>query len=316
MTVSRQDLNNNNQRRHFVNNPAHSQALHKLDYGPRLLKVRSDFAALAAVVLWGSLASLAVALDSIPPLLMTGLGLVIGSVIALPVARFRLKALLPTRKVMLVGVYGLFGYHVALFAGLQNAPSVQANLLNYLWPVLVVVLAPIFIKTTKLTGSHVVAAVLGFSGAALAILSGAELVAGFAPGYIYAGIAALVFSTYSLMTKRLKGSPTSAVGGYGFVAGFLAIGLHFIVEQPVLIEADQWLWLVLLGLGPLGASFYLWDYALKTGPAQRVGTMAFFTPVISTALLLMTTGQELTLTLAAAAALILVAAVFGSRVNN
>ncbi len=314
--VSHRDLNNNKQSRHFVTKSAHSQALRKLDYGPRLLTVRSDLAAIAAVVLWGSLATLAVSLDSVPPLLMTGVGLVFGSLISLPVAKFQLKKLLPTGKVFLFGTYGLLGYHVTLFAGLQNAPSVQANLVNYLWPVLVVVLAPIFIKATKLTVSHVFAAVLGFSGAALAILSGKELVAGFAPGYIYVGIAALMFSSYSLMTKRLAGSPTAAVGGYSFVAGLLAICLHFVFEQPTLIDGSQWLWLVLLGLGPLGASFYLWDFALKNGPAQRVGTIAFFTPVISTALLLLTTGQELTLTLAAAAALILVAAVFGSRVNN
>ena len=278
--------------------------------------MRSDLAAIAAVVLWGSLASLAVALDSIPPLLMTGIGLVIGSIISLPVSKFQVKALLPTKKVMLVGVYGLLGYHAALFAGLQNAPSVQANLVNYLWPVLVVVLAPLFIKTSKLTASHIVAAVIGFSGASLAILSGAELVSGFAFGYVYAGIAALVFSSYSLMTKRLEKSPTAAVGGYCFVAGVLAILMHFIFEQPTLIDGNQWVWLLALGLGPLGASFYLWDYALNNGPAQRVGTIAFFTPVISTALLLLTTGQQLSITLAAAAVLILVAAVFGSRVNN
>ena len=278
--------------------------------------MRSDLAAIAAVVLWGSLASLAVALDSIPPLLMTGIGLVIGSIISLPVSKFQVKALLPTKKVMLVGVYGLLGYHAALFAGLQNAPSVQANLVNYLWPVLVVVLAPLFIKTSKLTASQIVAAVIGFSGASLAILSGAELVSGFAFGYVYAGIAALVFSSYSLMTKRLEKSPTAAVGGYCFVAGVLAILMHFIFEQPTLIDGNQWVWLLALGLGPLGASFYLWDYALKNGPAQRVGTIAFFTPVISTALLLLTTGQQLSITLAAAAVLILVAAVFGSRVNN
>ena len=278
--------------------------------------MRSDLAAIAAVVLWGSLASLAVALDSIPPLLMTGIGLVIGSIISLPVSKFQVKALLPTKKVMLVGVYGLLGYHAALFAGLQNAPSVQANLVNYLWPVLVVVLAPLSIKTSKLTASHIVAAVIGFSGASLAILSGAELVSGFAFGYVYAGIAALVFSSYSLMTKRLEKSPTAAVGGYCFVAGVLAILMHFIFEQPTLIDGNQWVWLLALGLGPLGASFYLWDYALKNGPAERVGTIAFFTPVISTALLLLTTGQQLSITLAAAAVLILVAAVFGSRVNN
>ncbi len=278
--------------------------------------MRSDLAALAAVFLWGSLASLAILLDTVPPLLMTGIGLVVGSIIALPVSGFSIRRLIPKKRVLLVGVYGLLGYHFALFAGLQNAPSVQANLVNYLWPIFVVLLAPLFIRGTSLTYKHWIAGILGFSGAALAILSGTQLVGGFAVGYVYAGIAAIIFSSYSLISKSLADSPTAAVGGYSFVAGVLAIGAHFVFEPPATIDSVQWLWLVLMGLGPLGGSFYLWDFALKHAPAQRVGTIAFFTPLISTILLLTVTGQRLTLMLGLSAALILLAAVFGSRVNN
>ena len=278
--------------------------------------MRSDLAALAAVLLWGSLASLAISLDTVPPLLMTGIGLVVGSTIALPISGFKIRRLIPKKRVLLVGVYGLLGYHFALFAGLQNAPSVQANLVNYLWPILVVLLAPLFITGTKLTYMHWIAGILGFSGAALAILSGTELVGGFAVGYLYAGIAALIFSSYSLISKGLADSPTAAVGGYSFVAGVLAIISHFTFEPAATIEPIQWLWLVLMGLGPLGGSFYLWDHALKHAPAQRVGTIAFFTPLISTVLLLTVTDQRLTPTLGLSAALILLAAIFGSRVNN
>ena len=217
--------------------------------------MRSDLAALAAVLLWGSLASLAISLDTVPPLLMTGIGLVVGSTIALPISGFKIRRLIPKKRVLLVGVYGLLGYHFALFAGLQNAPSVQANLVNYLWPILVVLLAPLFITGTKLTYMHWIAGILGFSGAALAILSGTELVGGFAVGYLYAGIAALIFSSYSLISKGLADSPTAAVGGYSFVAGVLAIISHFTFEPAATIEPIQWLWLVLMGLGPLGGLF-------------------------------------------------------------
>ena len=278
--------------------------------------MRSDLAALAAVILWGSLAAIAVALNNIPPLLMTGLGLIIGSIISLPVAGFKIGRILPSSKMLLVGVYGLFGYHAALFAGLQNAPSVQANLVNYLWPVLIVLLAPLIVVGSKIGLSHVIASILGFSGAALAILSGAELVSGFAVGYLFAFIAALIFSSYSLLIKRFSHSPTAAVGGYSLVGGLLAVGAHFVFEQPVEISQGQWIWLVLLGLGPLGGSFYLWDYAMKHGSAQRVGTIAFLTPVLSTTILLVVSGQNLTISIGLAALLIVAAAVVGSRVNN
>jgi hypothetical protein len=51
----------------------------------------SVFYALGAIALWASLAGLGVALSHVPPLLLTGLALLIGSVVALPLSRFDLK---------------------------------------------------------------------------------------------------------------------------------------------------------------------------------------------------------------------------------
>ena len=279
----------------------------------------SDLAALGAVILWGSLAALGASLSNIPPFLLTGIGLVIGGLVSLPLAKFDFKKLKVSWTALLVGVYGLFGYHAALFAGLQNAPSVQANLVNYLWPLLIVVLAPIFIRGTTLTLRHVIAAVVGFIGAGLAILSGAELVSGFAIGYVFAFFAAIFWSTYSLLSNRVA-FKTTAVGTFGFVSGALAIAAHLIFEPATTIQLTDWPLLIALGLGPLGGSFYLWAYALKNGSPQRVGLIAFLTPLISTTLLLVVTDTPLSPLLAVSAGLIFIAAFFCSRakkqVNN
>ena len=277
--------------------------------------MRSDLAALGAVVLWGSLAALGVSLSHLPPFLLTGIGLLIGSLVSLPLSKFKLNDLKVSKKALAVGVLGLFGYHAALFAGLQNAPSVQANLVNYLWPLLIVVLAPLFIKGTKLSSRQVVAALVGFTGAALAILSGSELVSGFAIGYVFAFVAAIIWATYSLLSKRVA-FRTAAVGTFGFVSGLMAIAAHLLFEPQTQLALSDWPLLVLLGLGPLGLSFYLWDYALKTGNPQRIGLIAFLTPLISTALLLLVTGIPLSPLLAIAAVMIIAAALFGSRTKK
>ena len=250
--------------------------------------MRSDLAALAAVILWGSLAALGASLTHIPPFLLTGIGLLVGSLVAFPVSRFDVRKLKATPKALGVGVFGLFGYHAALFAGLQNAPSVQANLVNYLWPLLIVILAPLFLPGTPLTLRHILAAIGGFIGAGIAILSGAELVAGFAIGYVYAFAAAVIWASYSLLTKRV-GFNTSAVGLFAAISGLLSLAIHFWFEPAAAITGGDWLLLILLGLGPMGASFFLWDYALKHGNPQRVGLIAFLTPLISTTLLLLVT---------------------------
>lgn len=272
--------------------------------------MKSDLAALGAVLLWASLAALGSSLTHIPPLLLTGIGLLVGSLISLPLAKFKLSSLKVRPKVLLVGVYGLFGFHLALFAALQNAPAVQANLINYLWPLLIVVLAPAFIGQ-KLKARHAVAAGIGFTGAALAIASGGSLNAELEIGYLYALFAAVIWATYSLLTKRMGGFPTSAVGSFAFVSGVLAIAAHFVLEEPAAIALTDWPLLIIMGLGPLGGAFYLWDYALKNGKAQRIGLISFATPLLSTLFLILATDQTPTALLFVSAALIIGAAYLG-----
>jgi drug/metabolite transporter (DMT)-like permease len=74
--------------------------------------------------------------------------------------------------------------------------------------------------------------------------------------------------------------------------------------------------LALLGLGALGASFYFWAYALQNGEPQRIGLIAFLTPVLSTVMLILWTGSALSPLLLLSATLIFVAAWFGGRGDN
>lgn len=122
--------------------------------------------ALGAIALWASLAALGVALSHVPPFLLTGLSLLVGGLIALPLSRFDLRTWRVPASTLALGVYGLFGFHFLLFIALRHAPPVQANLVNYLWPLGIVVMAPLFLPGVRLSTRHVLAAVLGFAGAA------------------------------------------------------------------------------------------------------------------------------------------------------
>ena len=273
--------------------------------------MNSRLAALGAIVLWSSLASLATLIPNVPIFLKTGVGLLIGSVIALPLARFQIKQLAVKPKILLLGVYGLFGYHAALFVALSTSPSVQANLVNYLWPLLIVLLAPLFSKKVKLNLRVVIGGLMGFIGASLAILSGSSSDGLFYSGYLFAFMAAIVWSTYSLATNRIGSFPTPAVGLFALVSGILSIAMHFVFETQVSLSSFDWMILVLLGLGPLGAAFYLWDYAIKRSNPQEIGLLSFLTPLLSTGFLLVITGQALSWLLAIAAALIVGGSLIG-----
>lgn len=271
--------------------------------------------ALGAVALWSTLATLSVALSHVPPFYLTGLSLLGGSVLALPLSRFRLGAMKISAPTLLLGIYGLFGYHFLLFVGLRYAPPVQANLVNYLWPLGIVVMSPLFLPAFRLGPGHYVAAVLGFSGAAVAILSGSQeqsSASGFNIGYACAFASAFVWSSYSLLTKRVPRFPTAAVGSFAFVSGLMSLVCHALFEPAVELSRSDVVLVLVMALGPLGAAFYLWDAAMKLGDPRRIGLLAFVTPLLSTGLLMGYRGQPLQPSIAVAVALIVGAAWLGN----
>ena len=275
---------------------------------------RHDLApALGAIALWSTLASLSVSLSHVPPFLLTGLALLAGSVIALPLSRFDLRQWRVPLPTLALGVYGLFGYHFLFFIALRHAPAVQANLVNYLWPLLIVLLAPALLRGMQFRWLHVGAACVGFAGAAIAIAGGRSLDAGFAWGYVPAAGSALIWASYSLLTQRVAPFPTAAIGGFAVLSGLLSLGCHVLLEPATALTLRDALLIAAMGLGPLGAAFFLWDAALKRGDARRIGLLSFLTPLLSTLLLLLLRGQWPTPSVLLAALLIVGAAIVGTR---
>ena len=275
--------------------------------------MQANLYALGAIALWASLASLGVSLTHVPPFLLTGIALIIGSLPAWPfVLRDPSQWRIPLRTLAL-GVYGLFAYHFLLFIALRHAPPVEANLVNYLWPLFIVVLSPVVLPGVALRLPHVLAALLGFGGAAIAIAGGRELSGTLAWGYLPALAAAFIWATYSLLTKRVAAFPTTAIGLFGLVSGVLSLLCHVALEPATSLQPRDWALLAVLGLGPLGASFFMWDKALKLGDARHIGILSYITPLASTALLIVVSGRQFSASIALATVMIIGAAIMGMQ---
>jgi len=275
--------------------------------------LKANLYALGAIALWSTLAALGVALRHVPPFLLTGIALLIGSTLSLPfVVRDRRQWQIPATTLAL-GVYGLFGFHFLLFMALRYAPPVEANLVNYLWPLFMVVLAPLLLRGVQLRALHIAAALLGFAGAAVAILgarsSTGALEGGWYGGYALALASGLIWASYSLWTQRVAAFPTAAVGLFGVVSGALSLACHWLLEPAATLSSQDGLLLFVMGAGPMGAAFFLWDKALKSGDAGQ-------TPLGSTVLLMLVSGRAFTWSIALAATMIITAAMAGTRAKG
>ena len=269
--------------------------------------------ALAAIALWSTLAALSLRLQPLQPFLLAGIGLSVGGLLSAP--RWR-EWELPMRE-RLVGLGGILGYHVLYFQALrQREAVVEANLINYLWPLLIVLLAPLILTKHALGARHWLAAAAGFAGTALIVAGeGFDPRPGHVVSWLCAFAAAVVWALYSLLSKRLA-IPTTAIGGLCVVSGLASIGISRVVEGPIAprlatLTGVDWACLAAIALGPLGAAFFAWDAALKRGDARIIGVLAYLTPLLST-LLLIAVGRPFHPATAVAMVLIVGGALLGS----
>jgi drug/metabolite transporter (DMT)-like permease len=241
--------------------------------------------------MWGALALLTEFAGPVPPFQLTamsfGIAFGLGSLwrVHNPSPQQREPVSL---RVWVFGTAGLFGYHAMYFVALANAPAVEASLIAYLWPLLIVLFAAL-LPGEKLAWVHVVGVLLGFAGAVLLIVKDdvSLLNSDYQLGYAAAFACALIWSGYSVGSRRLGNIPTESVTGFCAVTALLAALCHVLFETPYLPQSWQWVAVLGLGLGPVGAAFFTWDVGVKCGNIQLLGVLSYAAPLLSTLLLVM-----------------------------
>ncbi len=270
-----------------------------------------------AIGMWSLLALLTVATTPVPPLQLSAMAFLIG---ALPGSIWIVKTGAVRQlaglswKVYAFGTAGLFGYHLLYFSALRYAPPAEAGLIAYLWPLLIVLFSGL-LPGERLMAGQVLAAAMGFGGAALLISGGGT---GFQAqamnGYLLALACAFTWSTYSVLSRRLKQVPAAAVTVFCLATAILSAIAHLVWEKT--IWPDDWVaWLAILalGLGPVGLAFYLWDIGVKHGNIQLLGVTAYGAPLLSTLILVLAGAAKPHPTLFAAALLITAGAMLAAR---
>lgn len=279
---------------------------------------RATLIGFSAVAMWALLALLTDASGSVPPFLLSAMTFTIGTGVGLTARMFTQRPETPTKippQVWLIGIAGLFGYHFFYFTALRNAPAVEASLIAYLWPLLIV-LGSALMPGERLAWNHVAGALLGLAGTFLIVTKGGGLSfeANYAFGYTMAAVCALLWSAYSLLSRRFPSVPTTIVTWFCAATAILSLACHLMLEETVLpATAGQWLAVLGLGLMPVGAAFYAWDIGVKRGNIQVLGAASYAAPLLSTLVLIATGFAEPSLRILAACLLITGGAVLAAK---
>ena len=271
--------------------------------------------------MWGALAALTVSLRSVPPfqLLAMAFGVAFASGCAwllLSGGPRRFSLLIQPTSFWLLAITGLFAYHALYFVALRLAPAAEANLINYLWPLLIVLLSALVPGGGRLRAAQVAGALMGLAGTALLIGGGGEIgdQGGSFWGYAAAFSCALVWSSYSVLNRRFAHVPSEAMIGVCGAVALLGLATHLLFE-PATVRPAGWEWLAVLamGIGPLGLAFLAWDHGTKHGDLPVLGTLASGAPVLSTLLLVLLGLAQPTVELVAACALVVGGAWIATR---
>ncbi|PWC34531.1 hypothetical protein TSO352_20700 [Azospirillum sp. TSO35-2] len=267
-----------------------------------------------AILLWSTAALLTSLSSAMPPLQLVavtfGLAFLSGTAVSGLRGRSVWTAMRQPWPVWLVGVGGLFGYHACLFLAFHLAPAaaVEVNLLNYLWP-LCIVLFSALLPGERLKAGHVAGALCGLAGTALIVSGrggGLHLAGGDLPAYAAALAAAVIWGAYSVLSRRFGSVPTEAVSGFCLATALLGLTGHLLFEGTTVWPQQGlgWLALLALGVGPDGLAFFVWDHGMKRGDIRALGVLSYAVPPASTLLLILSGQAEGGWTVWAACALI------------
>jgi drug/metabolite transporter (DMT)-like permease len=277
----------------------------------------ATFIGLSAIAMWSMLGLLAAAAGDVPAFLMNALAFGISGIAATAwlAATGGLGALRQPLRVWAVGVAGLFGFHFFYFTSLQFAPKVEANLVNYTWPLLIVLFSGL-LPGERLRPHHVVGALLGLGGAALIVTGGRGLAIEPAHvwGYGAACLSALIWASYSVLSRRLAAVPTAAVAGFCLATSALSALCHVVLEPAVWpAGATAWAAVAALGVFPVGLAFFVWDHGVKRGDIQILGAASYLSPLFSTLFLILAGYGRFTATVGLAALMITLGALIASK---
>jgi len=181
-----------------------------------------------------------------------------------------------------LGFVGLFMYSALYYYGLANLSSQEACILNYLWPIMLVVFSCIILKE-KMTVMKAFAMVCSFAGIVILSFGNGSLTSGNAIfGIISCVVAAACYGLFSVLNKKFDYDQNIIMMIIWFVVGVCALVTGLFTEDWVVIKGSAWIGIIWLGVVVDAIAYLLWALALKgVENTAKIANLAYLTPFIS-----------------------------------
>lgn len=243
----------------------------------------ATFYGVMAIVLWGGLALLGASTTDIPAFQLLFLCFSISALLMFCKRLLKKEPLLAKPQLnmqqWLVGIIGLFGFHFCYFMALKKAPAIEVSLIAYLWPMFFALL--IAKKGNVLQA--LLGGLIGFVGVCFVILgeTGFTYNQNYLVGYLLSACCAFLWSGYSWFQSQ-SNNHVDDIGWLSIAVALLSLCVHVQLENSTWqFSSIQIVGIILLGAGPVGGAFYLWDIGIKNGNKKLLASLSFSTPLLS-----------------------------------
>lgn len=195
-----------------------------------------------------------------------------------------------------MGCLGIFLYYLFMFGSLMLIPAQAYTIVNYLWPIMVIILASIILKE-KFTPLKAVAMILSFFGIYIVISQGNVLnvAASNWAGVLLAFLGAASYGLFSVLGKKHDYDKLTSVmfyWGFSFIFAALSVLVFSRIRIPTLYELTGLIW---VGGVAGGIAYVFWFLALKHGDTAKISNMAYLTPFVALVYIQLLLGEKILL---------------------
>ena len=283
--------------------------------------MNANFYAAITIVLWGAMPALTKdLLNALPKFETLALSSLFAFLFLFAVNR-RTHALknISAEKIFTaswLGFLGLFLYSAFLYVGLENLSSQEACVLNYLWP-LMIVLFSCPILGEPLTRRKLLAVGLSFGGVALVMLGGAST-ENFSAEKILSAvscvIAAACYGLFSVLNKKIRLEQKFAMMIIWLTTAVCSFAAGFFFETWTVPAVNQIFGLLWLGVLIDAVAYLTWALALENSAnTARTANLAYLVPILAIFISTLVFGEELSAAVIPALILILAGIFIGRK---